>query len=137
MPSRLYEIVIDAADPAALARWWAGALGWQVVEVTDADDGELEVDVAESEDGPLFLTFVTAADEKRVKNRIHLDLASDSLEDQASLVERLLASGATRVDVGQGEEPGGVPWVVLADPEGNEFCVLSPRDSALGPSARR
>jgi hypothetical protein len=70
------------------------------------------------------LVFVPVPDAKTVPNRVHLDLASPSTEAQAALVDRLLDGGATRADVGQGE----VPWVVLADPEGNELCVLEPRD---------
>src|SRR5829696_3517558 len=134
MPTRLYSIVIDAADPATLAQWWAGALGWRVVNVNVNvdDDDEVEVDVADADDGVFALVFVTVADEKVVKNRVHLDLASDNLEAQAATVERLLASGATPVEIGQGERPGGVPWVVLADPEGNEFCVLEPRERFVG-----
>ena len=132
MPTRLYSIVIDAADPHALGQWWAGALGWKVVGV----HGD-EVDVAESDDGVFASVFVPVDDEKLVKNRLHLDLASQTLDDQAAIVDRLLASGASRVEIGQGESPDGVPWVVLADPEGNELCVLEPRDRYLGARSRR
>lgn len=72
------------------------------------------------------LVFVPVPEVKTIKNRLHLDLAPRADDDQAAEVRRLLEMGATRVDVGQGDE---VSWVVLADPEGNEFCVLSPRDS--------
>ena len=74
------------------------------------------------------LEFVTVPEAKSGKNRVHLDLTSQSADDQAAIVDRLLAAGATRADIGQGD----VPWVVLADPEGNELCVLEPRDRYLG-----
>ena len=90
--------------------------------------------MAESDDGVFALVFVPVDDEKLVKNRLHLDLASQTLDDQAAIVDRLLASGASRVEIGQGESPDGVPWVVLADPEGNELCVLEPWDRYLGAS---
>src|SRR4051794_22513525 len=107
MPTRLYSLVIDAADPRALAQWWAGALGWRIVNESAEDDDEVEVDVADSDDGVFALVFVTVADDKVVKNRVHLDLASDGLGEQAATVERLLASGATRVEIGQSDRPGG------------------------------
>ena len=77
--------------------------------------------------------FVRAAEPKTVKNRLHLDLATESAEGQRALVSRLLDLGARRVDIGQGD----VPWVVMGDPEGNEFCVLEPRPvySGVGPVA--
>src|SRR6185437_3384866 len=70
------------------------------------------------------LTFIAVSEPKATKNRIHLDLASSSLSDQAEIVERAIRLGAARVDIGQGD----VPWVVMGDPEGNEFCVLEPRE---------
>jgi hypothetical protein len=114
MASRWYTVVVDAADPARLGRWWAEVLGYKVV-FENAD----EVVVAgESHPG---LVFVPVPEHKTVKNRLHIDLNPD---DQNAEVERLLALGATRTDVGQGDKP----WVVLADPEGNEFCVLTARE---------
>ena len=120
-PIRIQCVVIDCADPPELARFWAAALGWRVTFSSDAEcaleppEGSGETDVSPD------LVFVRVPDEKVVKNRLHLDLRPD---DQAAQVERLLALGATRAEIGQtGEEP----WVVLADPEGNEFCVLAPR----------
>jgi hypothetical protein len=123
MPARLVHLVIDANDPPALARFWAAALGWEVA--AEEDD---EVDVWPSgytypDAVALPLVFVPVPEPKTGKNRVHLDLASQSPEHQAALVERLRGLGARPADVGQGE----VPWVVLADPEGNEFCVLEPR----------
>ena len=107
---------VDARDPQALAEWWRAALGW--VYVSEASD---EPEIRPSPDRLPGLLFVAVGEEKTAKNRLHLDLRPD---DRDAEVERLLALGATRVDVGQGDS---VSWVVLADPEGNEFCVLSSR----------
>jgi catechol 2,3-dioxygenase-like lactoylglutathione lyase family enzyme len=124
MGTRLVNLVVDAADPAASARWWADALGWEV-----AFETRHEVDVEPPAGAPgIPLVFVPVPDAKTVPNRVHLDLASPSAADQAALVERLTAMGATPADVGQGD----VPWVVLADPDGNELCVLEPRDRYRG-----
>jgi predicted enzyme related to lactoylglutathione lyase len=120
MATRLWGVVIAALDPVAQTRWWADALGWS--GEVDAD-GDGEVFSAEP-DVPRLL-FEQVHDAKTAKNRIHLDLASTSADAQAATVARLLAAGATPADVGQGDD---VAWVVLADPEGNEFCVLDPRD---------
>ena len=124
MSTRLVNLVADAADPAASAHWWAEVLGW---EVTFETRHEVAVEPPAGEPG-LPLVFVPVPDHKSVPNRVHLDLASPSAEAQATLVDRLLALGATPADVGQGP----VPWVVLADPEGNELCVLEPRDQYRG-----
>jgi len=123
MPTRLVHIVIDAAEPARLARFWAAALGWEI----GAEDSD-EVDVWPSgfrypDPAALPLVFVPVPEPKTVKNRVHLDLATESAAHQAAEVERLLALGAVPAGVGQGD----VSWAVLADPEGSEFCVLSPR----------
>jgi hypothetical protein len=118
MATRFWSVVIDAADPIALGRWWSAAVGWPVTE--EAPD---EVTVSSEVAGVPELVFVEVVDPKVGKNRVHLDLPSASVEHQAEVVARLLAAGATRADVGQGE----VPWVVLRDPEGNELCVLEPR----------
>jgi len=123
MATRLVHLVVGAAEPARLARFWAGALRWEVA-AEEAD----EVDVwprgfSYPDAVALPLVFVPVPEPKAVKNRVHLDLATESVEHQASEVERLLALGAVHADIGQ----GNVPWVVLADPEGNEFCVLDPR----------
>jgi hypothetical protein len=120
-PIRIQCVVIDCAEPHGLARFWAAALGWRVTFSSDAEcaleppEGSRETDVSPD------LLFIRVPDEKVVKNRLHLDLRPDAQDAQ---VERLLALGASRAEIGQtGEEP----WVVLADPEGNEFCVLAPR----------
>jgi predicted enzyme related to lactoylglutathione lyase len=113
MPVRWEQIVVDAEDPARLARWWAEALGYVIVH--EAPD-EVEIRRAKEEMPGLLFTPVPGV--KTVKNRLHIDLRP---EDQEAEVERLVDMGARHVDIGQGE----VGWVVLADPEGNEFCVLS------------
>jgi Glyoxalase-like domain len=124
MPTRLVHLVVDATNPASLATFWAGALGWDV-----ADETEEEVDVwpagfSYPDPVAIPLVFVPVPEPKTVKNRVHLDLASTSLAHQSDLVSRVRDLGATPVDIGQGD----VPWVVLADPEGNEFCILEPRE---------
>jgi hypothetical protein len=106
---------VDSRDPASLGPWWADALGWVVV---NNDPSEFEIRPAR--DRVPGLLFVPVPEAKGVKNRLHLDFRPD---DQGREVERMLGLGATRVDVGQGEQS----WVVLADPEGNEFCILSSR----------
>lgn len=109
------------------ATFWARALGWE----PSADGLEALArppGFAYPGTSAVPLVFVPVPEPKTVKNRIHLDLASASLDDQAATVERLLGLGATRIDIGQGD----VPWVVLADPDGNEFCVLEPRPVYLG-----
>ena len=109
------QVNVDARDPAALGAWWATALGWVVV---NDDPAEFEI-----QPGPGVmpgLLFAGVPEGKTIKNRLHLDFRPD---DQRAEVERLVDLGATKVDVGQHD----VPWVVLADPEGNEFCVLGAR----------
>jgi hypothetical protein len=117
MGSRFTELVIDAADPDRLAQFWMAVLGWQP---TGRYQGAVEI--ADPAGGP-SLTFVPVPDEKRSKNRLHIDVNPIGC-DQQQEVERLIGLGARRADVGQGE---GKSWVVLADPEGNEFCVLQAR----------
>ena len=120
MSTRLCNVVIDAADPPALARFWADLLDWQV---SDEDPDEVVV-TAPPDDGWKFnLVFVPVTAAKVVKNRVHLDLASESPDHQAAWVTHALSLGATNADIGQ----GSVPWVVMADPEGNEFCALDTR----------
>ena len=128
MPTRLVHLVWDANDPATLARFWASALGWVI-----GDEAEDETDVwpagfSYPDPAAVPLVFVPVPEPKTGKNRVHLDLASSSLADQAEQVARLRELGASPVDIGQGD----VPWVILADPEGNEFCVLEPRDMYAG-----
>jgi hypothetical protein len=118
MGLRWQAICIDTTDPAPLGRWWAELLGWRLTHEDD-DEVVLEPPAGSPEDGvsPDIL-FLRVPEPKIVKDRLHLDLRP---EDQAAEVARAEALGATRVDIGQGDD---VSWVVLADPEGNEFCVL-------------
>jgi len=135
MSLRWYSVVIDCHDIAAQARWWASVLDWQIVY--EADDEVVIVPMHVTEEslrstpwqqvGP-GLVFVAVPEDKTVKNRLHMDLAPQLHDDQGAMVESLIAKGATRVDVGQSlEKSDEATWVVLADPEGNEFCVLSSR----------
>jgi hypothetical protein len=117
MPSEWEQVVVDAEDPARLARWWAEALGYVIVH--EQPD---EVEIRRSADELPGLLFTPVPEAKTVKNRLHLDLRP---EDQEAEVERLVDMGARPVDIGQHE----VSWVVLADPEGNEFCVLAAKRS--------
>jgi predicted enzyme related to lactoylglutathione lyase len=119
MASVINEIVVDCADPVRVADFWASALGWQPQR--EAEYMWMSAS-GDPRDGGLILVFVPVPEAKTVKNRVHIDVSPRGC-DQAEEVERLLGLGATPVDVGQGD----VPWVVLADPEGNEFCVLRRR----------
>jgi Glyoxalase-like domain len=111
-------VVVDCVDPRAMAQFWGEAMDWTVYTVTD-DYASLR---SAQGVGP-YLEFIRSSDVKTVKNRVHLDLRAYPGDDQATEVARLLTLGATPADVGQGD----VPWTVLADPEGNEFCLLTPR----------
>jgi hypothetical protein len=117
MSLRWQNVVIDCTDPLLVASFWSEALG---CELHGPEDGCWWIEPGG--DSPDIL-FLHVPEEKSVKDRIHLDLRPD---DQAAEVERLVSLGARRIDIGQGE----VSWVVMADPEQNEFCVLRPRESA-------
>jgi len=115
---RIQSLSIDTTDPDRLATFWSAALGWRR---TDEDDDEivLEPPAGSPEDGVVpDLLFLRVPESKSVKNRLHLDLRP---EDQEAEVARLVGLGAVHADVGQGDD---VTWVVLSDPDGNEFCVL-------------
>ncbi len=133
MALRWYSIVVESTDPGRLARWWAEALGWQVI-FEDEAEGEVvivppwfqEVDATlEFHQVPPGLVFVRVEHEKATKNRLHWDFAPHTSDDRDAEIARLEALGATRIDVGQ---PADVTWTVLADIDGNEFCVLSSRE---------
>ena len=111
-------LTIDTTDPPRLAGFWAAALGWRRTHDSD-EEVVLEPPAGSPQDGVSpDLLFVRVPERKAGKNRLHLDLRP---KDQAAEVARLEALGARRTDVGQGPD---VTWVVLADPDGNEFCVL-------------
>jgi hypothetical protein len=114
MALRLETLTVDAADPGTVGRFWADV--FEVAPPEPDEDGDLVLEVP---GGPTIL-ILTDTTPKTVKNRWHLDLRPD---DQQAEVDRVLALGATHADIGQGDET----WVVLADPEGNEFCILRSR----------
>ena len=122
MACRFSELVIDSRDPEALARWWSAVLGYE--ELSRDDDGAIEIGPAAGFGGPApTLVFAPVADPTRGKRRLHIDV-SPTDRDQDAELQRLLDLGAVTADVGQtGEEN----WHVLADPEGNEFCLLRRR----------
>ena len=120
MASKFTELCVDCADPQRLAEFWSQVLDYKI---TESDEDSVEIAGPEGS-GPTIL-FVEVPEEKTVKNRLHIDV-SPSDREQDEEVERITALGATPADVGQGPD---VSWVVLADPEGNEFCVLRGRSS--------
>lgn len=109
------QIVIAAKDPVTLGHWWADMLGWVIV-----NDTWDEFEIRPSADRLPGIMFEPVTEAKKAQNRLHMDFRPDNQEAE---VDRFLRAGARRADVGQGE----VPWEVLADPEGNEFCVLAAR----------
>jgi hypothetical protein len=128
MATRLVQISVKAQDKSALGRFWAEALGWKVT-ADDPNETNVEPKGVEYPDPTaVCIDVLTVPAPKTVKNRVHLDLASTSAEHQTELAARLRGLGATDLDIGQGD----VPWTVLADPEGNEFCVLEPREIYRG-----
>ena len=118
MGAKLTEVIIDATDPERLAAFWSQVLGWPR---TPPDD-EGAVELADPGGTKPTLVFVPVPEPKTVKNRVHLDVNPTGCDQQEELA-RLLALGARPADVGQGEQT----WIVLADPEGNEFCLLRSR----------
>jgi predicted enzyme related to lactoylglutathione lyase len=124
MPTRLVHLVADANDPARLARFWAGLLGWAIADETAAEVDVWPAGYTYPDPVAVPLVFVPVPELKTGKNRVHLDLASTSAAHQAEMVSRARDLGGRPAGIGQGD----LPWVVMADPEGNEFCVLEPRD---------
>jgi catechol-2,3-dioxygenase len=129
MTSKFTELAIDCADPKGLARFWCSVLDYEVLE---EEDGIVTIGRPTVPEGmnylgpvPPTLTFAQVPEGKTVKNRLHIDV-SPADREQAEEVRRLLDLGARRADVGQ---TGDESWVCLADPEGNEFCVLADRRS--------
>ena len=120
MANRITAWAIDCRDGRLLAEFWTSVLDWVV---TDTDDDEGIVSIKPSPDAEWGIDFLVVPDgPKSTKNRVHLDLRSTD-RDQDGELERLLSLGARPVDIGQGD----VTWHVLADPEGNEFCLLRGR----------
>jgi Glyoxalase-like domain len=119
MDIRIQCLCVDSVEPKKIASFWEAALGWRRTSEDGADEVVLEPPKGSPEDGVApDILFLKVPEDKAVKNRLHLDLRP---KDQAAEVTRLEALGARRVDVGQSAES---TWVVLADPDGNEFCVL-------------
>ena len=127
MTSRLVTLTFDANDPLRLARFWAEALRWDV-----DDDGD-EIGLVPTDGTRFGILFEPVPEQKVGKNRIHLDLTTTSLDDQSATVELLIGLGARHVDVGQ--DPAEA-HVVLADPEGNELCLIEPENSFLAGCGR-
>ncbi|MER7701836.1 VOC family protein [Kitasatospora sp. NPDC097605] len=123
MATRLVQINMKAHDDSALGRFWAEVLGWGVDSEGPGVTNLEPVGFDYPDPVAICIDIVARPEAKTVKNRVHLDLATTSTAHQAELVARLKDLGATLADVGQGD----VPWTVMADPEGNEFCVLEPR----------
>ncbi|MDP9845461.1 VOC family protein [Streptosporangium lutulentum] len=123
MTSQLVALCFDAHDPLRLARFWAGVLGWET-----ADDPHDGITLLPGDDTGFRIRCLPSEEKKTGQNRMHFDLTSTSLEDQRRTVARSLDLGARHIDIGQRPEEG---HVVLADPEGNEFCVIEPGNGFL------
>jgi predicted enzyme related to lactoylglutathione lyase len=123
MTSHLHELCFDANDPLRLAGFWSGVLGWEMAE--DPHDG---IVLLPSDDTGFQIGFHSTKKKKSGQNLMHFDLTSTSLENQQQTVARVLALGGRHIDIGQGPD---ADHVVLADPEGNEFCVIEPGNNFL------
>jgi predicted enzyme related to lactoylglutathione lyase len=123
MTCQLFALCFDASRPLRLARFWSGLLGWETTD--DPRDG---ITLLPGDDTGFRMRFLPSQERKVGQNRMHFDLTSTSLKDQQRTVARALALGARHIDVGQRPEEG---HVVLADPEGNEFCVIEPGNGFL------
>lgn len=116
MANRITALCVDCTGPERLAAFWSQVLGWQITE-----RDSYGVRIAAEHDAPFAIDFCEVPDgPKRTKNRLHIDVNATD-RDQAAELDRLIGLGAVPVDIGQGAD---VSWHVLADPEGNEFCVL-------------
>ncbi len=124
---RLVALCFDANDPKRLARFWAEALRWRIDETSD------EVCLVPTDDTQFLVLFLPVEERKVGRNRVHLDLTTTSREDQTETVARLIELGGRHVDIGQLGDEG---HVVLADPEGNEFCVIEPENNFLADCGR-
>ncbi|TXS49690.1 VOC family protein [Streptomyces sp. OR43] len=123
MTSQLFAICFNATRPPDLARFWSGVLGWELA--TEPDDG---VAILSPDPAGFRIRFLAGQEPKTGQNRAHFDLTSASAEDQQQTVDRALELGGKHIDVGQTPEDG---HVVLADPDGNEFCVIEPGNNFL------
>lgn len=123
MTASLHHIVIDSHDLPAQARFWTQVLGWTILS-----EREREIVLGTDVNAPVGICLMPVTDRKQVKNRLHLDLTPGP-DGREAEVERILALGARRADIGQ---TGDESWTVLADPEGNEFCILRPKTTLVG-----
>ena len=123
MTCHLLALCFDANDPLHLARFWAGVLRWEM-----ADNPQDCIALRPSDDTGFRIRFIATQEQKAGQNQMHFDLTSTSLEDQQQTVARSLGLGAEHIDIGQRPEEG---HFVLADPEGNEFCVIEPDNKFL------
>jgi predicted enzyme related to lactoylglutathione lyase len=126
MAVSLHHIVVDAHDLPGLARFWTQLLDWRILS-----EREGEIVIGTDEDATVGICFMPVTDVKTVKNRVHLDLnpgRDASPRDRDAEIARILALGARRVDIGQS---GDESWTVLADPEGNEFCIVRPKRTLI------
>ena len=123
MTARLVDVVVDASDPMHLARFWAEALRWDIGEMSDD-----EVALVPTDGTSFGVLFGLVPEPKTCQNRVHFDLTTTSQDDQDDTVAQLIELGAAHVDIGQSPDED---HVVLADPEGNEFCVLAPGNNFL------
>jgi predicted enzyme related to lactoylglutathione lyase len=128
MTSQLVSLCLDANDPIRLGRFWAEALHWDLD--AEADHG---IGLTPTDHTQFGILFEPVSERKTAKNRIHLDLTTTSVGDRSETVRRLVELGARHIDIGQGPDE---PHVVLADPEGNEFCVIGPDNSFLADCER-
>jgi len=125
---QLVSLCVDASDPLRLARFWAEALAWDV-----DDEGDGLVALVPTDGTRFEILFLPVPEKKTGKNPIHLDLTTSSIDDQRRSVAKLIELGARHIDVGQSPEDS---HVVLADPEGNEFCLIEPDNSFLAGCGR-
>jgi predicted enzyme related to lactoylglutathione lyase len=123
MTAQLVALCFDANDPLGLARFWSGLLDWEI-----AEDPQAGVTLLPPDDTGFRLRFVHTEELKTGQNQMHFDLTSTSLEHQQATVARALELGGRHIDIGQ--DPNDA-HVVLADPEGNEFCVIEPGNNFL------
>jgi hypothetical protein len=123
MPLSLHHVIIDAHDLAGLSRFWADVLDWKILS-----EREREVVIGTDATASIGICFMPVTDTKVAKNRLHLDLAPGSPAERDAEIERVIALGARLVDIGQ---TGSESWTVLADPEGNEFCVLRAKQNLI------
>jgi predicted enzyme related to lactoylglutathione lyase len=126
--SRLVALCFDANDPLGLARFWAAALRWEV-----DDESQHKVGLVPTDDTRFKILFLPVAEKKAGQSRLHLDLTTTSIDDQQESVARLVELGARRIDIGQRPDEA---HVVLADPEGNELCIIEPENKFLAGCGR-